>query len=243
MKSPKSVIVTGSAGGIGGAICARLRADGYHVVGFDRLTSPEADTWMDVDLSDLSRVAGAVAEVAGDHRIAGLVHNAAVQPLWDAGETPVDSFVEAMFVNVVAVNQMVAPARESLAAERGAIVVVSSVHAVSTTRGLNAYATSKAALEGWVRSAALDLAPDIRVNAVRPGAIDTAKLREGFLRWGPESAVERRAILEERTALRRVGTSQEVAAAVAFLLGPDASFITGTSLVVDGGASARLGSE
>jgi NAD(P)-dependent dehydrogenase (short-subunit alcohol dehydrogenase family) len=238
-----TVIVTGSAGGIGAAICTRLSGDGYHVVGFDQVESPAADTWVPVDLADLRAVASAVETVAAEHRIVGLVHNAAVQPLWDAGATPVDKFVEAMFVNVVAVNQMVAPALESLTAERGAIVVVSSVHAVATTRGLNAYATSKAALEGWVRSASLDLAPAIRVNSVRPGAIDTAKLREGFLRWGPESAVERRAILEERTALRRVGKPEEVAAAVSFLLGPDASFITGTSIVVDGGASVRLGSE
>ena len=122
------------------------------------------------------------------------------------------------------------------------MVVVSSVHARATTGGLTAYATSKAALEGWVRSAALDLGPEIRVNAVAPGAIDTAKLSEGFARWG-ESAEERKAVLRERTALRRIGEPADVAAAVSFLIGDDARFITGSVLVVDGGATARLGSE
>jgi len=94
-----------------------------------------------------------------------------------------------------------------------------------------------------VRSAALDLGPSIRVNAVAPGAIDTAKLREGFARWGEESAEERKAILRQRTALRRIGEPSEVAGAVSFLIGDDARFVTGAVLVVDGGATARLGSE
>jgi NAD(P)-dependent dehydrogenase (short-subunit alcohol dehydrogenase family) len=88
----------------------------------------------------------------------------------------------------------------------------------------------------------MDLAPDIRVNAVAPGAIDTAKLREGFARWG-ESAEDRKAILRQRTALHRIGEPSEVAGAVSFLIGEDARFITGSVLVVDGGATARLGSE
>jgi NAD(P)-dependent dehydrogenase (short-subunit alcohol dehydrogenase family) len=88
----------------------------------------------------------------------------------------------------------------------------------------------------------MDLGPDIRVNAVCPGAIDTAKLREGFARWG-ESAEERKEVLRQRTALRRIGEPSDVAGAVSFLIGADARFITGSVLVVDGGAMARLGSE
>lgn len=220
-----------------------MRADGYYVVGFDRNESPESDLWMPVDLSDLSAVETAVAEVSRDSRLHAMIHNAAVQPIGAAGETTLAEHLETVQVNVLAADRMVTTGREALAAEHGSIVVISSVHAVATTRGLNAYATSKAALEGWVRSAALDLAPHIRVNAVRPGAIDTAKLTEGFERWGPEEGAARRRILEERTALRRVGTADEVAAAVSFLVGGDASFVTGSILVVDGGASVRLGSE
>ena len=112
----------------------------------------------------------------------------------------------------------------------------------ATTPGIAAYSTTKAALEGWVRAAALDLAPRIRVNAVVPGAIDTPKLREGFARWGSEAA-ERLAVLEERTPLSRVGTAQEVASLVSFLTSEQSRFTTGGSFVVDGGATIRLGSE
>ncbi len=98
-------------------------------------------------------------------------------------------------------------------------------------------------MEGWVRAAALDLGPDIRVNAIAPGAVDTAKLREGFARWGDDVAAERLAELQSRTPLARIGLPEEIADIVTFFSSESAGFITGTTLVVDGGALARLGSE
>jgi NAD(P)-dependent dehydrogenase (short-subunit alcohol dehydrogenase family) len=182
-------------------------------------------------------------ELAESYNLKAIVHNAAAQPIGGAGETSLADWVDALRVNVIAADALVAGTRQNLAANEGSIVVISSVHGRATTGGVTAYATTKAALEGWVRSAALDLGPDIRVNAVAPGAIDTAKLREGFARWGEETAEERKEVLRRRTALRRIGEPSEVAGAVSFLIGNDARFITGTVLMVDGGADARLGSE
>jgi NAD(P)-dependent dehydrogenase (short-subunit alcohol dehydrogenase family) len=239
----RAVIVTGSAGGIGKAICARFKKDGYAVVGMDRHECDDVDLWLGIDIGDLASLREAAAEVCQRYSLSAVVHNAAVQPIAGAGETPYETFVETMRVNVLAVDSLVHATRDSLRQHRGSVVVVSSVHAAATTRGINAYATSKAALEGWVRAAAIDLSPDVRVNAVRPGAIDTAKLREGFARWGAEGAHQRRHVLETRTPLGRIGEPGEVASAVAFLAGPEATFITGSTLVVDGGASACLGTE
>lgn len=182
-------------------------------------------------------------ELAGDYALKGIVHGAAFQPIAGAGETPLEAWTRALRVNVVAVDALMSSTRKNLATNGGSVVVISSVHAHATTGGLTAYATTKAALEGWVRSAALDLGPEVRVNAVAPGAIDTPKLREGFARWGAASAEERKAVLRQRTALRRIGDPDDVAGAVSFLIGRDAAFVTGTVLVVDGGATARLGSE
>lgn len=238
----RAVIITGAAGGIGAALCRRMRTEGYLVIGIDLEPSPDVDVDLPLDLRDSDRLKDIGSQLARDYALKAVVHNAAVQPVAGAGETSIAEWTDALRVNVLAVDALVAGTRASLAVNDGSVVVVSSVHARATTGGLTAYATTKAALEGWVRSAALDLGPAIRVNAVAPGAIDTAKLREGFARWG-ESAEERTAILRERTALGRIGEPAEVAGAVAFLIGEDARFITGTVLVVDGGATARLGSE
>jgi len=238
----RAVIITGAAGGIGAALCRRMRTEGYLVIGIDLEPSPDVDVDLPLDLRDSDRLKDIGSQLARDYALKAVVHNAAVQPVAGAGETSIAEWTDALRVNVLAVDALVAGTRASLAVNDGSVVVVSSVHARATTGGLTAYATTKAALEGWVRSAALDLGPAIRVNAVAPGAIDTAKLREGFARWG-ESAEERTAILRDRTALGRIGEPAEVAGAVAFLIGEDARFITGTVLVVDGGATARLGSE
>jgi NAD(P)-dependent dehydrogenase (short-subunit alcohol dehydrogenase family) len=238
----RAVIVTGAAGGIGAALCERLRKDGYIAIGIDRNDAPAAEIHLEVDLGKTEQLVVVGRELANDYELKAVVHNGAVQPIGSAGETPWDDWANALRVNVIAVDALTSGARENLAANEGSVVVISSVHGRATTGGITAYATTKAALEGWVRSAAMDLAPEIRVNAVCPGAIDTAKLREGFARWG-ESAEERKTILRQRTALHRIGEPSEVAGAVSFLIGDDARFITGTVLVVDGGATARLGSE
>jgi 2-keto-3-deoxy-L-fuconate dehydrogenase len=237
-----AVIVTGAAGGIGTALCERVRKDGYLAIGIDRNVAPAADTFLQVDLSESERLVDLGRELARDYELKAVVHNGAVQPIARAGETPFGEWENALRVNVLAVDALISGTQENLAAHDGSVVVISSVHARATSGGITAYATTKAALEGWVRSAAMDLGPDIRVNAVCPGAIDTAKLREGFARWG-ETAEERKEVLRQRTALRRIGEPSDVAGAVSFLIGADARFITGSVLVVDGGATARLGSE
>jgi 2-keto-3-deoxy-L-fuconate dehydrogenase len=239
----RAVVITGAAGGIGAALCERMRNDGYLSIGIDRNAAPAADIDVQLDMRESEALVELGRVLARDYELKAIVHNAAAQPIAGAGETSLDDWVEALRVNVIAVDALVAGTRESLAASDGSVVVISSAHARATTGGVTAYATTKAALEGWVRSAALDLGPGIRVNAVAPGAIDTAKLREGFARWGEESAEERKVILRQRTALRRIGDPSEVAGAVSFLIGDDARFVTGAVLVVDGGATARLGSE
>lgn len=239
----RAIIVTGAAGGIGTALCDRLHNDGYTTIGIDRDTADNADVYLRLDLRDSEKLRDLGEDLARDYELSAVVHNGANQPLAGAGDTSTQEWLNTLRVNVIAVDALVSGTRRNLARNRGSVVVVSSVHARATTGGITAYAATKAGLEGWVRSAALDLGPDIRVNAAAPGAIDTPKLHEGFARWGKESAEERKMILRSRTALGRIGEPADVAGVVSFLVSDDAAFVTGSTLVVDGGATARLGSE
>lgn len=136
-------------------------------------------------------------------------------------------------------------ASEMLKAAGDAIVNVGSVRAPPTSAGLAAYAASKGALLALTRAAALELAPDVRVNAVLPGAVATPMLRAGLSRW-PERDGEQAAanFLAARTPLRRIGRPDEVAEAILFLADRGrSSFITGQVIVADGGAMAHLSTE
>lgn len=130
---------------------------------------------------------------------------------------------------------------------KGAIVNVSSVHAVATSVKIAGYAATKGGLLALTRAMALEFSKDgIRVNAVLPGAVDTEMLREGLARGHLEdgSLEDQLAALGARTPLGRVGEPREIARAILFLADPEqSSFITGQSLIVDGGATARLSTE
>ncbi len=129
----------------------------------------------------------------------------------------------------------------------GAIVNVSSVHAVATSKDIAAYAASKGGMLALTRALAIELAPDsIRVNTVLPGAVDTDMLKAGLNRdhAGGGTTDERLENLAGKTVSGKIGTPDEIARAIYFLADNDeSSFITGQPLVIDGGATARLSTE
>ncbi|HET7715165.1 MAG TPA: SDR family oxidoreductase, partial [Bauldia sp.] len=117
---------------------------------------------------------------------------------------------------------------------RGAIVNMASVQSYATQRSVAAYTTSKHGLIGLTRSMALDFAADgVRVNAVAPGSVDTPMLRWAIsLDNKPEKLMQ---VVQEMHPLGRIAQPREIAEAVAYLASPRASFVTGATLVVDGG--------
>jgi NAD(P)-dependent dehydrogenase (short-subunit alcohol dehydrogenase family) len=225
----RTVLVTGASGGIGAATVRLLREQGWQVIGVDRGGQPEsgAHRHLTADLADEVAITQLVGQLDA---LDALVNNAAISGEdWDA----------VMAVNVRAAFVATRDARPLLKASHGAVVNVSSVHALATASGVAAYAASKGALLALTRATALDLAADgIRVNAVIPGAIDTPMLRHG------SDDDQRIREIEARTPLGRIGKPAEVAQAIAFLLDNQrAAFITGAALTVDGGALARLSTE
>jgi NAD(P)-dependent dehydrogenase (short-subunit alcohol dehydrogenase family) len=152
-----------------------------------------------------------------------------------------------MHANLRSVFLAVKLAYPLLKAKGGAVVNVSSVHAIQTSANIAAYAASKGGLLALTRAMAIEFAPDnIRVNAILPGAVDTPMLRAGLGRGhvGHGDMQERLDNLARKTVNGRVGQPQEIANAIYFLADNEqSSFMTGQAMVVDGGATARLSTE
>jgi len=176
-----------------------------------------------------------------------LVNNAAMQIAKPIIETSVDEWDAVMASNLRSVFLGVKLAHPLLKVNGGAVVNVSSVHAIQTSANIAAYAASKGGLLALTRAMAIEFAPDdIRVNAILPGAVDTPMLRAGLGRGhvGHGDMQERLDNLARKTVNGKVGQPEEIAHAIYFLADNEqSSFMTGQALVVDGGATARLSTE
>lgn len=248
----RAVLITGAAGGIGRATVAAFHAAEWHTLATDRRAVkdlPSGVRFCQSDVSELESVNDLFEWVVDQSPILNaLVNNAAIQISKPLIEMSVEEWDATMASNFRSVYLASKAAHPLLKAAKGAAVVnVSSVHAVATSVGIAAYATSKGAVMSLSRAMAIEFAPDqIRVNSILPGAVDTEMLRSGLERGhlGGETMDERIADLGRRTVIGRVGTPEEIARAILFLADSEqSSFITGESLVVDGGATARLSTE
>ncbi|MFI1393624.1 SDR family NAD(P)-dependent oxidoreductase [Streptomyces sp. NPDC020681] len=234
-------VVTGAASGIGAATAERLAAEGAAVVLADtaadrgrsvaktitetggRAGFVEADVSRESDWEQVVRAAHAFGPVGV------LVSNAFTVDVAAAHELSLASWERQLAVNLTGGFLGFKAALPDLREQRGAVVLTSSVHARKGIPGHPAYAASKGALLSLCGQLAVEYGPEVRVNAVLPGPILTAA-------WDRVPEEDRRRSVAE-TAARRFGTPDEVAAAIAFLAADEASYITGSSLVVDGGWS------
>lgn len=244
-------LVTGAAGGIGRATVEAFAAANWEVIAVDRREAggfPSSVTARQVDVADPQAVQQLFAGLGeGERGLDALVNNAAIQLNKPLVETTTEEWDAVMASNLRASFATSRAAWDLLKAAKGAIVNVSSVHALATSINVAAYAASKGGLLALTRSLALELAPSgVRANVVIPGAVDTPMLREGLNRghFEGESEDEALAALQGRTPLGRVGQPREIARAILFLADSEqSSFVTGQALVVDGGATARLSTE
>ena len=244
------VLVTGSSGGIGSAICRVFHESGWTVIGVDRRGGSDdaVDQFIEADISDPEAPAEIFNRVRErTDRLHALVNNAAVQICKPVVETTAEEWDAVMASNIRSVFLSVREAFELLRAAKGSVINVSSVHAMATSKNIAAYAASKGALLAFTRSLALEFGEHgIRVNAVLPGAVDTPMLHAGLSRGHVQADSLDGLVrgLGHKHVLGRVGKPDEIGRAVLFLADPDfSSFITGQSLVADGGALARLSTE
>ena len=252
--SGQVAIVTGGASGIGGATARRLAADGANVLIADinekaarknasgiREAGGEAEVVLaDVgDHADIVKIVDSAVEHWG--RVDILVNNAysptaahdtdileTTEEAWDSG------------LAVMAKALFLASKYAILHMEKnrgGNIINISSVHGLLQAPGFLVYEASKSAVIGMTRQMAIDLGPrGIRVNAICPGHIVTESIQARMWDDNPSGY----AFFEEQYPLRRCGKPEEIASAIAFLCSEQASFITGHTLVVDGGLSIQL---
>jgi NAD(P)-dependent dehydrogenase (short-subunit alcohol dehydrogenase family) len=244
------VLVTGVAGGIGAATARIFAESGWTVVGVDRIETPHPQglkRFVCADVSKPDTHSALFKEIqTREGQLDALVNNAAVQICKPLIQMESEEWDLIMDCNLKAIFWAVKTGYPLLKANRGTIVNVSSVHALTTSVNIAAYAASKAALLALTRAMALEFGPDIRVNAVLPGAVDTPMLHEGLQRShvGGKNLDEGLKTLGDKHALKRVGQPEDIASAILFLADNDQSeFMTGQSIVVDGGATARLSTE
>jgi NAD(P)-dependent dehydrogenase (short-subunit alcohol dehydrogenase family) len=244
----KRLLMTGASSGIGRAtseLCSRLGArliclgrdqqrlnDTLASLAGEQHSSRVADA---DDAEALPRLVQGIVEESGP--LAGIVHSAGIQRVAPLRIAKADDFLAQYRTNALAAAQLLAAvARRGVASPDGcSVVLVGSVMSVRGAAGLASYCSSKAALLGLVRAAAIELASArIRVNAVLPGVVHTEMSRRYLASLADDQV---RAI--EQSHPLGLGKPEDVAQAIAFLLADASRWITGTSLTVDGGYSAQ----
>jgi NAD(P)-dependent dehydrogenase (short-subunit alcohol dehydrogenase family) len=241
---PSRTLVTGASSGIGAAVARRLstsRALVLHGRNEKRLEELAAELpgkpiiWK-ADFAHPSSLSSELAQIVNDESITieALVHCAGivrVLPLRDMDPSSVAELVNVNFAAAVQLVRTLVQRRVNGTSLRN-VIFLSSTHAHRGAKGIAVYAGAKAALEATARAMAIELAPGVRVNSIVSGGVETPMSADAF------SDPERRAAMEREYPLR-VGAIDDVVGAIEFLLSDASSWITGTTLTVDGGFLAR----
>ncbi len=230
----RAAVITGGSRGIGAAITARLKADGFRTISLD-IAEPSGneDRHCKVDLSDAAATEAVCRELARTEEVTCLVNNVGIVLPAALEEVKIDDFDRLMHLNLrpaLICAQAFLPGMKALGSGR-IVMITSRVSKGKELRTL--YSATKGAAQSMARTWALELAPSgITVNCVAPGPIAT----DAFWQNNPPDAPRTREIVES-VPVKRLGNGDDVASAVSFFCSPDAGFVTGQTLFVCGGVT------
>jgi len=233
----KYALITGAAGGIGSALCDVFSKNGYNVIGVDRREVKSLNyRVIQYDISELGKKDGEEKKFFKTLRnimegnLFVLINNAAIQIVKKIEDVQYEDWKETLDTNLLAPFWLIQEFKEELSKNKGSIINIASIHTYLTKAKFTVYTTSKGALVALTKVLSLELAPDVRINAIVPAATDTPMLRDGF-KDNPEGLD----VLGRYHPLGRIAKPEEVAKVALFLASDMASFITGAVLNVDGG--------
>ena len=235
----KTIIVTGSNGGIGRAIVSMLSLAGYDVVGIDKESHDEIT--IAFDLAKLATRAGIlefsekVEEKLLNKSLFGIINNAATQKLGSLEELEFDDFNESMTVNLAAPLILSKISYPYLKMNKGHIINIGTIHTELTKPSFISYATSKSGLKGLTKSLAVDIGEYVKVNMISPAAIATDMLLEGF-----KDKEDEYMDLQTHHPSKLIGKPDDVALIVRSILDNNLDFVNGSIFQIDGGIAGRL---
>jgi len=241
----KWTLVTGANGGIGKALATCFADNGFSVIATDvtefKVTSPNIVN-LNIDLEQIVldevyalSLLDEVNRITEGVGLTALVNNAAVQILGNVKEVTRADWAKSMNVNMSAPFFTTQLFLDSLMRNKGAVVNISSIHALQTKRNFVTYATSKGALSSLTRNMAVDLGNAVRINAIEPAAVSTDMLKAGF-----ESNEEQFKLLEAFHPIARIASPEEIAQLALFLCSDHSSFIHGACINATGGIHGCL---
>ena len=234
--SSRAAVVTGAAHGIGRAVARHLFGMGWQVtladVDGDAVSAAAADVGGIAVQSDVGNETDVERLIAVSRarrgRVDAIVSNAGVGAVGPLAQTTLESWNRVLATNLTATFLLARSAAADLKRARGSMIAVASTRAHMSEPDTLAYSATKGGLVALTHALAMTLAPDVRVNCISPGWIDTGK-------HGPLKPSD-----HAQHPVGRVGRPEDVAAAVAFLLSAEAGFITGAELIVDGGMTRKM---
>ena len=239
----KLALITGGASGIGAATARRLTDAGASVVLAD-LNEAAAKT-LAAELPgakavamDVTSAASIAAAIEGLERLDILVNNAGIGLVGGIAETEEADFARLMAVNAISVYLVTKAALPLLLAERGSIVNIGSVAGLIGIKQRFAYCASKGAVIAMTRQLAVEYPKELRVNCIAPGTVQSPFVEGSLQKYHAHEIDKMRVELAARQPMGRLGTPEEIAAMVHYICSPEADFMTGSVVNIDGGWTA-----